>query len=293
MGSWNDLGFDGRHQERYEELSDKLFTLLNQRREGCRGSDLRREKLLSARPRKLERALHEGIGFRVLSGNQRPDFWTLSEFRRRHHEALGKLFDQTVQAAAGAGLVKLKHASKLPCLPGSVTGKSFRHQAVELTGLHVGLNLAVPDPGVKLHKPCPELSEVPGREVPDQSHKLLDFAHEGTSVSYHSIAHASVPKGLVVQQIPRRWGQRTAVNLRRPLPSERGPQPIEQIIARTGRRPRELSADAGYCSEANLELVQDYGVEAFIPPEKVKHSEWRAQKAPRGRSPRVLHRRTG
>lgn len=30
MGSWNDLGFDGRHQERYEELSDKLFTLLNQ-----------------------------------------------------------------------------------------------------------------------------------------------------------------------------------------------------------------------------------------------------------------------
>jgi len=60
---------------------------------------------------RLERALHEDIGFRVLSGNQQPDFWTLSEFRRRHHEALGKLFDQTVQAAAGAGLVKLEHVS--------------------------------------------------------------------------------------------------------------------------------------------------------------------------------------
>jgi transposase len=42
--------------------------------------------------RKLERALYEDEGFRVLSGNQQPDHWTLSEFRRRHLEALGKLF---------------------------------------------------------------------------------------------------------------------------------------------------------------------------------------------------------
>ena len=30
MGSWNDLGFDGEDQEEYTELSDELFTLLNQ-----------------------------------------------------------------------------------------------------------------------------------------------------------------------------------------------------------------------------------------------------------------------
>jgi len=60
--------------------------------------------------RKLERALHEDVGFRVLSGNQQPDHWTL-EFRRRHHVALGDLFEQTVKAAADAGLVKLKHVS--------------------------------------------------------------------------------------------------------------------------------------------------------------------------------------
>jgi hypothetical protein len=61
--------------------------------------------------RKLERALQEDIGFRVLAANQKPDFWTLSEFRRRHHEAMGRLFDQTVHAAAEAGLVKLNHVS--------------------------------------------------------------------------------------------------------------------------------------------------------------------------------------
>jgi len=42
----------------------------------------------------LERALQEDVGFRVLSADQQPDHWTLSEFRRRRQEALGDLFDQ-------------------------------------------------------------------------------------------------------------------------------------------------------------------------------------------------------
>ena len=61
---------------------------------------------------------------------------------------------------------------------------------------------------------------------------------------------------------------------------------IDQIIARTGSRPKELSADAGYYSEVNLKLVEDHGIEPLIPPEKVKHSEWRTRKAPRGRIPK-------
>jgi len=61
--------------------------------------------------RKLERALHEDVGFRLLSGNQQPDFWTLTAFRRRHHEALGQLFEQTVRLAEQAGLLPLKEVA--------------------------------------------------------------------------------------------------------------------------------------------------------------------------------------
>jgi hypothetical protein len=60
---------------------------------------------------------------------------------------------------------------------------------------------------------------------------------------------------------------------------------VEQILARTGRRPKELSADAGYCSDTNLELVDACG-KPSSRPEKVKRSEWRAQKAPRGCIPK-------
>jgi len=61
--------------------------------------------------RKIEQALYEDVGFRFLSGNQQPDHWTIAAFRRRHHEALGDLFFQTVQLADRAGMVELKHVS--------------------------------------------------------------------------------------------------------------------------------------------------------------------------------------
>src|SRR5690554_3821434 len=61
--------------------------------------------------RKIEKALYEDVGFRILSANQQPDHWTISEFRRRHHKALGELLVQTIQMSDKAGLVKLEHIS--------------------------------------------------------------------------------------------------------------------------------------------------------------------------------------
>ena len=61
--------------------------------------------------RKIEKALYEDVAFRFLSGNQQPDHWVISEFRRRHRRALGELFVQTVQLAQKAGLVKLNQVA--------------------------------------------------------------------------------------------------------------------------------------------------------------------------------------
>jgi transposase len=61
--------------------------------------------------RQLERALHEDVGFRVLAANQCPDHWTLSEFRRRHHQALGDLLVESLKLATAAGLVNASHVS--------------------------------------------------------------------------------------------------------------------------------------------------------------------------------------
>ena len=61
--------------------------------------------------RRLERALHENLAFRVLSGNQQPDFWTLNKFRTTHREALGNLLVQTVRLARKVGLAPMNQVA--------------------------------------------------------------------------------------------------------------------------------------------------------------------------------------
>lgn len=61
--------------------------------------------------RKIEQRTHEDIAFRVITGDQHPDHVRISEFRRRHLDALANLFVQILQLCRGAGLVKLGHVA--------------------------------------------------------------------------------------------------------------------------------------------------------------------------------------
>jgi transposase len=57
--------------------------------------------------RKIAAKLIDSVAFRFLAAGNRPDFRTLSEFRRRHGEALAALFTQGLRLCRQAGLVKL------------------------------------------------------------------------------------------------------------------------------------------------------------------------------------------
>lgn len=61
---------------------------------------------------------------------------------------------------------------------------------------------------------------------------------------------------------------------------------LDQVEQNTGCRPKEVSADAGYFSEKNLEELARRQIEALIPPDKIKHSQWRNASSPRGRIPK-------
>jgi transposase len=62
---------------------------------------------------------------------------------------------------------------------------------------------------------------------------------------------------------------------------------VKQIEANLGSRPKELSADSGYYSEANVAVLESEEIEAFIAPEKKKHTDGDLP-APRGRPPKGL-----
>ena len=57
--------------------------------------------------RRIASKLQDSVAFRFLAAGNQPDFRTISDFRKRHGEALSDLFDQVLRLCRKAGLVKL------------------------------------------------------------------------------------------------------------------------------------------------------------------------------------------
>lgn len=77
--------------------------------------------------RKIARACHQRLDFMAVTAMQKPDFRTVSEFRKRHLQALGGLFQQVLRLCARAGLVQLGHVA----LDGTkVDANASKHKAM-------------------------------------------------------------------------------------------------------------------------------------------------------------------
>jgi transposase len=61
--------------------------------------------------RRIARGCEERLDFAAVTAMQRPDFRTISDFRKRHSEALRGLFVQVLRLCREAGLVKLGHVA--------------------------------------------------------------------------------------------------------------------------------------------------------------------------------------
>lgn len=61
---------------------------------------------------------------------------------------------------------------------------------------------------------------------------------------------------------------------------------VTQIQRNTATKPGELSADAGYYSQRNVEWLIAQRIDPLIPPGKITHSEWRSEQPPRGPRPK-------
>jgi transposase len=77
--------------------------------------------------RKIARACERNLAFLAIVGDDRPDFRTISDFRKEHLHRLADLFVQMLRLAAEAGLVRLGNLA----FDGSkFTGQASRHKAM-------------------------------------------------------------------------------------------------------------------------------------------------------------------
>ena len=61
--------------------------------------------------RKMAKKLEEDVAFRALAAENRPDFRTISDFRKRRLAALKRLFVEVLTLCRKAGLVRLGHVA--------------------------------------------------------------------------------------------------------------------------------------------------------------------------------------
>jgi transposase len=77
--------------------------------------------------RKIARACERNLAFLAIVGDDRPDFRTISDFRKLHLKALADLFTQVLRLAREAGLVQL---GVLATDGTKVAGNASRHKAM-------------------------------------------------------------------------------------------------------------------------------------------------------------------
>jgi transposase len=77
--------------------------------------------------RKIALACERNLAFMAIVGEERPDFRTISDFRKLHLEAFKEVFVQVVRLAGEAGLVKLGNVSTDGT---KIQGNASRHKAM-------------------------------------------------------------------------------------------------------------------------------------------------------------------
>ena len=291
--------------------------------------------------RKIARKLEEDVALRVLAAENRPDFRTVSDFRKLHLAALKKLFLEVLRLCRQAGLVRLGHvaldgtkqkanASKHKAMSyGRMKEESARLEG-EIADLLASAKRIDDEEDAKLGK------DVRGDELPQE----LRFRESRLAKIRQAMAELEAE----AQEEARQEASEADSSDDDPKPTKRGRRKkrpsdvpddkaqknftdpesrimlsaeksfvqgynaqaavdseyqvvvaamvsaqaadsvhveamVERIEESTGKLPDEMSLDAGYYSDANVEHLESKKIDVYMPPTRLKHREYREAKA--------------
>ena len=278
--------------------------------------------------RKLEARLAADVGFMFLAGQARPDHKTISSFRRRHLAAFGGLFLQVLVLCQEAGLVKLGRVAldgtKVKANASKHKAMSYGRMAEREAQLAAEVR-AILDEAEAVDRAEDELyGDARGDELPPELRTregrlrriweakaaLEREARERTGKAdavpaARTQRNFTDPDSRIMRSKTDGWVQaynaQAAVDETTQVivaatvsqdPTDPGhlPAMVDAISANTGRSPRRLLADAGYCSDDNLAALAERSIDAYVAVRRDRHSV-PAPASPRGRIPAGLSAR--
>jgi transposase len=277
--------------------------------------------------RRLARACEERLDFMAVTALNRPDFRTVSEFRRRHLVALAGLFEQVLMLCWKAGLVQLGHVA----LDGTkVKANASKHKAMSyerMTKTEPDLSAEIAGwleaaEAADAAEDAAFGADQRGDELPawvaDKQKRLAKIREAKAALEAEAEAEAEEkakqPKKYRGGRKPKTPPGQPKASAQRNFtdPESRimkakdgfiqgynaqaGVDGAHQVIvaqgltenaadsgqlvplvdaikANTGRKPREVSADVGYCSEANLAALEARRIRGYIATGRQKHPE--------------------
>ncbi len=250
--------------------------------------------------RKIQQRLHEDVAFRVLAAGNEPDFRTISDFRKIHLKTLSGFFEEmsydrmTQQEEAMREQVKelMARAAAADAEEDTQFGEDKRGDELPEELQRRETRLArIREARRVVEERAREKAKSEGKpedEAQPEAKSQYNFtdpesrimkSNEGFIQAYNGQIAVEPEFQLIVGQLVTQ-----AANDKeqmRPM--------IEAIEEQSGQRPNELLADAGYCSDSNLEHLESEAepekrIDAYVATGRQKHSEAPAE-CPRGPLP--------
>jgi len=290
--------------------------------------------------RKIAKKLEDDVAFRVLGAQNRPDFRTISDFRKRHLKALAGMFKKVTLLCKRAGMARLGHVA----LDGTKQkANASKHKAMSYGRMKeesARLDLEIAELLALAEQTDEDEDSKFGRDVRgDELPKDLAFREgrlakikqamaeleteakeaaneEGSKDSpaddkanpKRRVRWRKKPTGMPDDKAQKNFtdgesrimvsGDKSfiqgynaqaavesdyqvivaAMVTNRAADAVHVEAMVEKISQNTGQLPDEMSLDAGYYSEANLEYLEAKKIDAYLPPCRIKRREYRDAK---------------
>lgn len=287
--------------------------------------------------RQLARACEERVDVMAVTGLNRPDFRTISDFRRRHLAALSELFVQVLRLCQAAGLVKLGHVAvdgtKLRANASKHKAMSYKHMVQHEPKLAAEVQSWLDQADAAdaaedaQHGGGKRGDEMPGW-MADRQRRLERIRAAKAQLE----AEAKAGPGHAEQDGPGPSSGMQERGARKKTSTDTSPDPtppgrsqrnftdgdsrimpsgggfiagyngqiavdaahqiivaqrlatnpadfaalvplVDQARSNLGRKPREVSGDSGFATEANLEAMAERRVRAYLSPGRIRHGQ--------------------
>jgi len=257
--------------------------------------------------RRLEKACQERVDFMAVTGMGKPDHTRISEFRRRHLEALRGLFVQVLRLCRDAGLVTLGHVA----LDGTkMNANASKHAAMSYGRMKKAERALKEQVDSWMRRAEHVDSEEDARygtrrgdELPqwvkDKQQRMARIREARARLEEaardrgeddppdNAQSNFTDPESRILRTkstYEQGYNCQAAVDAQSQVvvaeevvaqqnDSDRLLPMVDAVRANTGKRIEEASADAGYLSEANLAGLEERRIRGYIAVGKQKHGE--------------------